>query len=328
LAADQQVRASEADVNRRTVFARSVHALVDARLRPGADDSRVAAELAAARNRLVLARETQQVSASALARVLGLAGVSVTVVPGPFLRAPAEAHWAAPAASAHPAAVAGMGRIEESEARLGVIDHSYYPKVAVQALASTRGSGADGQGRPLGGNTGLWPDTASNWGAGVTITYQPLAAIAAHERRGVERAREREQEALYSQTLQSIQAQTDDAQAVLGAARAIAANAPEELAASRASESQALARFKAGLGTIVDVAEAQRLLLQAQIDDSLATLNVWRALARLAAAQGDLQPFVALANRSAGAPGPGPGAAPGDGAVRGDGAASGSGGGR
>jgi len=59
-----------------------------------------------------------------------------------------------------------------------------------------------------------------------------------------------------------------------------------------------VARFKAGLGTIVDVAEAQQLLLQAQIDDSLATLNIWRALARLAAAQGDLQPFIDLANRA------------------------------
>ncbi|MGH9354477.1 MAG: TolC family protein, partial [Terriglobia bacterium] len=40
LANEQRVRASQADVDRRTVFARSVHALVDARLRPGADASR------------------------------------------------------------------------------------------------------------------------------------------------------------------------------------------------------------------------------------------------------------------------------------------------
>jgi outer membrane protein len=298
LAANQQVVASQADVHRRTVFARSVHALVDAHLRPGADASRVDAELAAARNRLVFALETQQVSADVLARVLGLAGTRVTVLPGPFLGAPAEGRWEPPAASSHPAAVAEMGRIEESQARISVIDHSYLPHVALQGVATVRGSGANAQGHPLGADAGLWPDTASNWGAGISITFQPLALVAAHESRSIEKAHEREQEALYDQTLQNIKSQTVEAQAVLDAARSIAANAPDELQASRDSEMQAVARFQAGLGTIVDVADAQRLLLQAQIDDSLATLNVWRALARLAAAQGNLEPFIDLANRS------------------------------
>jgi outer membrane protein len=300
LAANQQVQASQADVDRRTVFAKSVHALVDAHLRPGADASRVDAELAEARNRLVLALETQQVSAATFAQVLGLAGTRVAVLPGPFLKTPAEGRWMAPAPSSHPAAVAGMGRIEESQARISVIDHSYYPHVSLQAIASARGSGANASGRLIGESAGVWPDSATNWGAGISITFQPLSAVSAHESRSIEKAHEREQEAIYDQTLQSIKAQTVEAQAVLDAARSIAANAPDELQASKDSELQAVARFKAGLGTIVDVADAQRLLLQAQIDDSIATLNVWRALARLATAQGNLEPFVDLANRSQG----------------------------
>jgi len=300
LAANQQVRALQADVNRRTVFARSVHALVDAHLRPGADASRVDAELAAARNGLVLAVEEQQITDAALADVLGLAGRPVAVLPGPFMTTPPEEPWSSRPASAHPAAVAAMGRIEESKARINVIDHSYFPRISLEAVDNTRGSGANSKGLPIGGNTGLWPDTASNWGAGLMITFTPSAIASAHESRDIEQAHEREQQSLYDQTLQSIETQTTQARAVLDATRAIAANAPEELRASQDSEAQAVARFKAGLGTIVDVAEAQRLLLQAQIDDSLATLNVWRALARLAAAQGNLEPFIDLANRSQG----------------------------
>lgn len=298
LAANQQVLASQADVNRRTVFARSVHALVDAHLRPGADASRVDAELAAARNSLILAVENQQVVNAALAEVLGLAGRRVAVLPGPFMSTPPDEVWSSHPASSHPAAVAAMGRIEESTARIDVIDHSYFPRISLEAVETARGSGANSKGLPIGGNAGLWPDTASNWAAGVTITFTPSSIASAHESRDIEQAHEREQQSLYDQTLQSIETQTSDARAVLEAARAIAANAPDELRASQDSETQAVARFKAGLGTIVDVAEAQRLLLQAQIDDSLATLNVWRALARLAAAQGDLGPFVDLASRS------------------------------
>ena len=47
-----------------------------------------------------------------------------------------------------------------------------------------------------------------------------------------------------------------------------------------------------GLGNIDEVAEAQRLLTQAEIDDALARLGVWRGLLGVATAAGDLQPFL------------------------------------
>jgi outer membrane protein TolC len=60
---------------------------------------------------------------------------------------------------------------------------------------------------------------------------------------------------------------------------------------------QANARYQAGLGTIVEVADAQRLLTQAEIDDALARLGVWRAMLAVAAAAGDIQPFLMEATR-------------------------------
>jgi len=45
------------------------------------------------------------------------------------------------------------------------------------------------------------------------------------------------------------------------------------------------------------VADAERLLTQAEIDDALAKLNVWRALLAMAAAQGDLGAFLQQAGR-------------------------------
>ena len=46
-----------------------------------------------------------------------------------------------------------------------------------------------------------------------------------------------------------------------------------------------------------EVAEAQRLLSQAEIDDSLARLGIWRALLALAAAQGDLTGYLRTAGK-------------------------------
>ena len=73
----------------------------------------------------------------------------------------------------------------------------------------------------------------------------------------------------------------------------MAADTPAEVAAAHAAAAQAGARYQAGLGAIDEVAEAQRLVAQAEIDDALARLAVWRALLGVAAAAGDLQPFLA-----------------------------------
>jgi outer membrane protein TolC len=85
------------------------------------------------------------------------------------------------------------------------------------------------------------------------------------------------------------------------AARAVAANTPVQLAAAQQSEAQATARYQAGLASIVEVADAQSLLAQAEVQDQLARIDVWRALLAQSAAQGTLMPFVSQLNPSAGA---------------------------
>ena len=82
--------------------------------------------------------------------------------------------------------------------------------------------------------------------------------------------------------------------AMVDAARAVAANTPVQLAAARQSEAQASARYHAGLASIVEVAETQGLLAQAEYQDAAARIDVWRALLAEAIAHGDLVPFVSL----------------------------------
>src|SRR5262249_22758738 len=88
LAAEQAVRAAQANVERLQIFAQSVHVLVQQQLRPGADASRADAELAAARNQLIQAQQTITLNQATLAEALGVAGTTVATDPGPLLELP------------------------------------------------------------------------------------------------------------------------------------------------------------------------------------------------------------------------------------------------
>jgi outer membrane protein TolC len=91
--------------------------------------------------------------------------------------------------------------------------------------------------------------------------------------------------------------QWNTALANLSGARSTAANTPVQVSSADTAVQQSTARYQSGLGTLVEVAEAQRLLTQAQIDDALARLNVWRAVLRVAAVSGDIQPFLTGASQ-------------------------------
>ena len=295
LAGEQRVNANLADVNRRQVFAKSVHALVDAHLRPGADASRAEAELAAARTRLFLSQRDIQVNSSAFAALLGLAGTTVQIEVGPLLEVPPDRTWAETPLENHPAAITQQRRIQEATARISVLNHSFYPHFTTEGLLSARGSGETSTGEVKQWPSGMGFDI-TNWEAGLTASIDLTSIVPIQQRKKIEVANRRREQAVYAQTLQVLTGQQQQALAELTGARQVAQNTPTELEASRQSEAQALARFHAGLGTIVDVAAAQSLLVQAEIDDSLARLSIWRALAGLASAQGDLTPFLNTVN--------------------------------
>ena len=115
-----------------------------------------------------------------------------------------------------------------------------------------------------------------------------------HARRAAAAASSRATSALYDEALLTITSQQQTAAALLQSTRAVAANTPIQLAAAQQSEMQARARYDAGLANILEVADAQGLLAQAETQDQLARVDVWRALLTAAVAQGDLGPFLTI----------------------------------
>ena len=291
LAAEQTVRAAQADLERRETFAKSVHVLVDNQLRAGADASRADAELARARVNLARAQQQAAISRAQLADILGIAEQVVEVRESVLIGAPPASAPAAASVALNPFAQVQHARVQEEQSLVHALDRSYYPKLYLQSVVMGRGSGVDATGKFLGGTEGLGPDRA-NWAAGLSVTFPVFDIFSIKSKKAVEAANERAEEARYHQALQDLTGQLRKAQASLDGARKVAENTPLELDAARTTETQERARYQAGLTTLVDVADSQSFLVQAEIDDALARLAVWQNLASVAAAQGDLDPFL------------------------------------
>ena len=82
VAAQQTAEAARAAVDSWQILLKSIHALVAAQLRPGADESRVQAELAAAQTQVAQAEQAIDVARSTLAQFVGLDPSQVELNPG------------------------------------------------------------------------------------------------------------------------------------------------------------------------------------------------------------------------------------------------------
>jgi outer membrane protein len=296
IAAQETVRAAQAGVDRAEVLSRTIGALVNTQLRPGADQSRAEAELAAARTQVIQARQAVDVSRANLSRFVAIAPAQIIVSAPRLLQAPQQPPVPVLDTAANPLSVEQNAVVEQVRSRLKVLERSYFPRFYLQGAAYARGTGAEVNGNNLGGLNGLAP-TTQNVALGLTVTFPVMDRASIRAREAEQSANLRAETARYQQIATDLKARWNAAVATLAGARNVAANTPIQVSAARAATEQATARYQSGLGNIDAVAEAQRLLAQAEIDDALARLAVWRGLLGIAVAAGDLQPFLAEANQ-------------------------------
>jgi len=292
LAAEQAVRAAEANVTRAQVFADSVHVLVNNQLRAGADAARADAELSASRIQLDRAQQTVEISRATLAEAIGTPGASVAVAESSLLELPADLSVPAANLDTHPIVVAQKAAVETARARKYVWERAYYPKFTFQSSLSARGTGALINGTFEGGAHGLFP-TTPNFAVGMNITFPAFDIFSIRSHRKIESGNAAVEQARLDQTVQLLKGQSARAQALIDGALRIAQETPNQLKSAQDAERLTRERYKYGLATVTDVADAQRLLAQAEIENSVARLNVWRALLVAARLQGDLKPFLA-----------------------------------
>ena len=295
VAAQQTAQAARAAVDSWQILLKSIHALVAAQLRPGADESRVQAELAAAQTQLAQAEQAIDVARSTVAQFVGIDPSQLNLNAGKLAERTATGagrsrRWRLRRIRS-PWSRTPRSRRRNRNSRRS--ERTYYPQFLVQGLAA-RARDRHGDRRLAAGRierAGAHRPKLRHRAHGHVSGDGPVRdsragshAVGEHSRR-----RRRNTQLIAA----NLQAQFNTALATLTGARRVAANTPVEVSSARTALQQATARYQSGLAPIDDVAQAQRLLVQAQIDDALARLNVWRALLQIATARGDIQPFLA-----------------------------------
>jgi outer membrane protein TolC len=297
LAAGQARNAAQVAVDNWETLRKSIHALTAAELRPGADESRIEAEKAAANTQLALAIEAVEMGHATLSKFLSK--------PDNLPRPLNSTHLLGEVplgveddGAFHPANTPAMleqhAVVSQSASELRATDRSWVPQLNLEAAGYGRGTGAETNGQRLSGANGLTP-TVGNYAVGLNVTFSFLDFASIHAREASQAATLEAEQARETLVGRQLQEQFDQARAALRAMRSIAKNTPIQASAARTALSQATARYKAGLSSIDEVAQAQRLVVEAEMDDSIARLNVWRAFLQLQSVLGDLQPFLQAA---------------------------------
>jgi outer membrane protein len=298
LVAGQTKQAAQAAVGNWETLRQSVHALTSAELRPGADESRIDAEKAVAMTQLALAQEAVEMSRATLAKFLMKTNDSGSELASPqtLSRLPIVDEAVPFQPAGNPIMAEQKAAVAQSAAQLSATERSWVPQFNLEAAGYGRGTGAELNGQRLSGANGLAPNVG-NYAIGLNITFpfMDFASIHAHEASQASNLVSAQAHA--ELTGRELQEQFAQGEAALRATRAVAENTPIALSSAQTSFAQANARYKAGLAPIDDLAQAQRLMVQAQIDDSIARLNVWRAFLHLQAIRGDLQPFLQAASQ-------------------------------
>ncbi len=288
LAAQQQVRVAELDRQRWQRIAATIAALVQQQLRPGADASRAEAELAGARIRLAQAQRDLAAATAVLEESLAWTGPvpQLAALPAPPATPAAGTPLPHPQWREQQEAVAAAVLLQKEAARAAL------PRWYVLGAGYGRGTGVLGAGAFAGGATGLAPTGAGNWavGLGADFSFTRWRAEKAQQRRAAANAAREQARAAAVEI--ALTAARRRAAADLAAAEQVVVDSPLERQAAATSEAQARVRYRSGLAGVVDLANAEQLLAQAERDDALSQLQLWRARLETAYAQGDLTAFL------------------------------------
>ena len=295
VAARQISTVQQANVRRMEAFSRSIHVLVDNTLRPGADASQADAQLAQARTQLIQAQAQEKARLEALANLLQVSSDQIEIDDSQLLKGEPPQSDQTGKIEGHPFVMLQTAARDQAREQLHLLNRSWVPNFSLFGSVSGLGAGLTSTPTPTfqGGSAGLAPQTY-NWLAAVQVSFPAFQIFTLRPQQKAQASILTASEASRERAMSDVSAQVKEARALLEGARAVAQNTPVELNAARESEQKQKARYQSGLATVIEVSAAESALAQAEGDDAVARLNVWRGVAGVAEAEGDLQPFIQL----------------------------------
>jgi outer membrane protein TolC len=258
-------------------------------LRPPIDLTRAQADVAQLQVRLIQADTGLTAARAALAAAMGSDALQVDAEPvtvdtaaGPAFQAAVET-----ALKQNPAIVAALARAEATRAAVRAIAHELLPNLSASAAISGRAGGAGASGNPTPPSPygdGWLPDVA-NWHVGLVLQWNIFDATVL-ARRSAAKAREDAARADLELARTNVGLSTERAYLDLDAALKALPGLQTSVDAARANQAQADARFKAGLGNIIELADAEALLTNTQLQFAVGQFAVARARAVLGRVMG------------------------------------------
>jgi outer membrane protein len=119
------------------------------------------------------------------------------------------------------------------------------------------------------------------------MEYFPLRA-----QKDMARSNELAARADFELAMQILEKKDARARILLAQTRRIADETPKLVEAAQVREVKVLKRYSTGLVNFVELADAEKALAAAEVEDAIAQVDVWRSILHLAYVQGDLAPFL------------------------------------
>lgn len=290
------IKAQQATVDRMQAWDLVVHTLVDKGLRAGVDAARADADLSNAKILLIESERAAQLAGVDLAETMGMAGVQIAIDDTPWTKRQVErTPFKGFNPELHPLALLRSAEVDTAHAKIIAVQKSYRPRLWFHSGIWSRGSGSRIDAHPV--LDGILPQNA-NYVVGFGIdfpilNYYPIKA----KERGA-RQNEIAEHANYDLAIQEITRNNARARVLLDNARRLANETPVLITAAKDNETKAFERYRVGLSNILEVAEAQRILQNALVQDGVAQVRIWRSILAAAYANGDLRPFLELAKQA------------------------------
>jgi outer membrane protein len=299
LVAEEQLKAALQNQSSFSQFAEVVHAQVNASLKPGADASLAEAQFANSRNDVIRANLARELALANLGNALGLGGKLVRINASGLATnvEPADVQKEVPFFDNVPILQAATAAYTTTRAQKKILDKSYYPVFHLIGGVNMRGSGLALSGRPTSNDGYGTLPVVPNYQVAIIANWNFMDIFRLKAEKKVQLERIEQQKQDMSLVLQNLKTQDVQSRSRVKAALALAENMPVQVKAAAMAAAQAEARYKTGLGSVAQVAEANQVLAQSRAQEAIARVGVWRALLSVAAVHGDIKPFLAEADR-------------------------------
>ncbi len=252
---------------------------VDAGMRSPIELTRAEADLARFDAGRIKARGGVEAAQAVYAAAVGVPDVSLDVAePAPAPQdLPALNDAIAQASTRDPRILAAIAQLRTQEDQTRAIQAETRPDLSLTATISGRAGGAPPSSGVPADNDG-WLPNVPNWDVGVIFSW-PLFDPVVNARAGASRAAEQVRRAELDQSRFEEVAGIREAYVAVVVARQALPALQQSLAAAHANWAQADARFRAGLGTAVELADAEAVLADAEINLALGVFEVARSRA-------------------------------------------------